>query len=266
MNPDDVAKVLTGNLIYKSIRDIFRRTFVNKITLLVPGLLSIVLLFILHSAVVTVISSESTMQNFIITATIILLFFVELSVMWAGVIPISISILGLVLVFTGIALPVYGLNIPQEGNFKGIKVLITHESITQAADAYFFLGISMLCLSMIIAFRPRLLYTRNRPESIDSMWDSYQLWDYKQKSGSESIDSSLNNDYATHFVEPVIPIKDLMNEKEKYLLWRYEYVLAVIHNRHYLVGIHSVVPVNSIILRDNTGRMMGKSKYTGFFV
>ena len=43
-------------------------------------------------------------------------------------------------------------------------------------------------------------------------------------------------------------------------------VLAVIHNRHYLVGIHSVVPVSSIILRDNTGRMMGKSKYTGFFV
>ena len=121
MNPDDVAKVLTGNLIYKSIRNIFRGLFANKITLLVPGLLSIILLFVLHSAVVTVISSESTMQNFIITATIILLFFVELSVIWAGVIPISISILGLVLVFTGITLPFYGLNIPQEGNFKGIK-------------------------------------------------------------------------------------------------------------------------------------------------
>ena len=77
MNPDDVAKVLTGNLIYKSIRNIFRGLFANKITLLVPGLLSIILLFVLHSAVVTVISSESTMQNFIITATIILLFFVE---------------------------------------------------------------------------------------------------------------------------------------------------------------------------------------------
>ena len=73
----------------------------------------------------------------------------------------------------------------------------------------------MLCLSMIIAFRPRLLYTRNRPESIDSMWDSYQLWDYKQKSGSDSIDSSLNNDYATQFVEPVIPIKGFDERKGK---------------------------------------------------
>jgi hypothetical protein len=266
MNTNDAAKVLTCNLIYKSIRNIFRGVFANKITLLVPGLLSIILLFVLHSAAVTVISSESTMKNVILAATIILLFLVEVSIIWAGLLPISISILGLVLVFTGITLPFYGLNIHQEGNFKGIKVLITHESIVQAADAYFFLGISMLCLSMIIVFRPRLLYTRNRPESIDSMWDSYQLWDYKQKSGSESIDSSLNNDYATQFVEPVIPIKDLMNEKEKYLLWRYEYVLAVIHNRQYLAGIHSVVPVSSIILRDNTGRMMGKSKYTGFFV
>ena len=122
MNTDDVAKVLTCNLIYKSIRYIFRGVFTNKITLLVPGLLSIILLFVLHSAVVTVVSSESRMQNFIITATIILLFLVEVSVVWAGLLPISISILGLVLVFTGITLPFYGLNIPQEGNFKGIKV------------------------------------------------------------------------------------------------------------------------------------------------
>jgi hypothetical protein len=266
MNPADAAKILTGDLIFKSIRYIFRRVFVNKITLLVPGLLGIVLLFVLHSTVDSVISSESAMQNFIITMTIVLLFLVEMSVVWAGVIPTSISILGLVLVFTGIAFPFYGLNISHEGNFKGVKVLVTNESISQAANAYFFLGVSMLCLSMVIAFRPRLLYTKNRPESIDSIWNSYQLWDHKHKNGGEDIDSYLNNNYASQSVEPVMPIKDLMNEKEKYLLWRYEYVLTMIHNRHYLVGIQSVVPISSIILRDNTGRMMGKPKYTGFFV
>ena len=250
----------------RSIRDILRTLFENRNKLLVSGLLSIVFLFVLHSIVTTGIVHESIVQDIILTTTIILLFLVGLSVVWAGALPMGISILGVVLIFTGIALPFYGIDIPREGNFKGIKILVTQESIIEAADAYFFLGISMLFLSIIIAFKPRLLYTKNRPEPMDSIWDNYQIWNYDPKSGNESVLSSQSTDYATQLTEPIIPIKTLMNEKEKYLLWRYEYVLVLIYGHPYLVEIHSEVPVSSQILRDSNGRMIGKSKYPGYFV
>lgn len=266
MDLGNIAKDRINNLFYKNMRNILTAVFTNRNRLLVPGLLSMVLLFVLHSAVITPILREPIIQNIIIIMTIILLFFVEMSVVWAGALPTGISVLGLVLVFTGITLPFYGLHIPEEGNFKGIKIQITQESIVQAADAYFFLGISMSCLSLIIAFRPNLLYTRNRPESIDSMWDGYRIWGRGQNTGRESTNSSPNSDHATQFVEEVIPIKILMNEEEKCLLWRYEYVLAIIHNDEYLVGINAVVPAGSVIVRDSGGRMMGKSKYPGYFV
>lgn len=250
----------------RSIRDILRTLFENRNKVLVSGLLSIVFLFVLHSIVTTGIVHESIVQDIIVTTTIILLFLVGLSVAWAGALPMGISVLGVVLIFTGIALPFYGIDIPREGNFKGIKILVTQESIIEAADAYFFLGISMLLLSMIIAFKPRLLYTKNRPEPMDSIWDNYQIWNYDPKSGNESVLSSQSADYATQLTEPIIPIKTLMNEKEKYLLWRYEYVLVIIYGHPYLAGIHSEVPVSSKILRDSNGRMIGKSKYPGYFV
>jgi hypothetical protein len=112
-----------------------------------------------------------------------------------------------------------------------------------------------------MAFRPGLLYTRNRPESIDAIWEGYEIWDDIVGARTKNMGSHF-----TQFAESVIPIKILMNEREKYLLWRYEYVLTAIHGKHYLVGTNSVVPTGSVILRDSSGRMMGKSKYIGFFV
>ena len=84
-------------------------------------------------------------------------------------------------------------------------------------DAYFFLGISMLCLSMIIAFEAvcACFIREIGLNLLIRCGISYQLWDYKQKSGSESIDSSLNNDCATQFVEPVIPIRNTDERKGK---------------------------------------------------
>src|SRR5215831_17643453 len=249
------------SLIYSNVHNVFLFLVAYKNWLIVPGLLSLVLLFVIQSTAITVTFIESIVQNIILITTVILLFFVELSIVWAGIIPSAISILGIVLVLSGIVIPLYGMDIAEEGNFKGIKILITHETIVQAADAYFYLGISMLCLGIIIAFRPGLLYTKNRPKSIDSMWDGYEIWDDNLGSRAENSRS-----HANQFAEPVIPIIILMNEKEKYLLWRYEYVLAAIHGHHYLVGTNCVVPTGSVILRDDSGRMMGKSKYSGFFV
>jgi hypothetical protein len=249
------------SLIYSNVHNVFLYLVAYKNWLIVTGLLSLVLLFIIQTTAITVTFTASIVQNIILITTVILLFFVELSIIWAGIIPAAISILGAVLVLAGIVIPLHGSDLSEQSNFKGIKVIVTHETLIQAADAYFYLGISMLCLGTIIAFRPGLLYTRNRPGPIDSIWEGYEIWDDNLGSRAENIGSRANQ-----FAEPVIPIKILMNEKEKYLLWRYEFILTAIHGHHYLVGTNCVVPSGSIILRDDNGRMLGKSKYNGFFV
>jgi hypothetical protein len=123
-----------------------------------------------------------------------------------------------------------------------------------AAESYFFLGIVMVILSMIIAYKPSLLYVKNRPEPFHVSWAQYQKW---------------NNDWqlAGDYTECSIPLTSLMKEQEKYILWRYEYILTNIYNTHYLVEPNGFVPTNSIIVRDNkTGRMIGISRYCGYFM
>jgi hypothetical protein len=69
------------------------------------------------------------------------------------------------------------------------------------------------------------------------------------------------------YTEPSVPLRSLMSEQEKYLLWRYEYVLTNIYNTSYLVKPDGFVPKNSTILRDKeSGRMIGVSRYSGYFL
>jgi hypothetical protein len=123
-----------------------------------------------------------------------------------------------------------------------------------AAESYFFLGIVMVLLSMIIAYKPSLLYVKNRPEPFHTLWAQYQKW---------------NNNWqlAGDYTERSIPLASLMKEQEKYILWRYEYILTNIYNTHYLVEPNGFVPTISRIVRDNkTGRMIGISRYGGYFI
>jgi hypothetical protein len=123
-----------------------------------------------------------------------------------------------------------------------------------ATEGYFFLGIAMVVLSMIIAYKPTLLYVKNRPKPSHSLWAEYQEWyDNVQLAGG--------------YTEPNVPLKTLMNEQEKYLLWRYEYILTRIYNTPYLVKPDGLVPKSSIVLRDNeSGRMIGVARYSGYFI
>jgi hypothetical protein len=58
-----------------------------------------------------------------------------------------------------------------------------------------------------------------------------------------------------------------MTEQEKYLLWRYEYVLTNIYDTLHLVKPNGYVPESSTILRDKKrGRMIGKARYIGYFI
>jgi hypothetical protein len=158
------------------------------------------------------------------------------------------------LIYGGIVIPSYALTLPTESYFKGIRILIDQQIISMATEGYFFLGIAMVVLSMIIAYKPTLLYVKNRPKPSHSLWTDYQKWyDNVQLAGG--------------YNEPNVPLKTLMSEQEKYLLWRYEYILTSIYDTPYLVKPDGFVPKRSTILRDKeSGRMIGVARYSGYFM
>jgi hypothetical protein len=227
----------------------------NRSTIIALSIISIILLFFLHLFTITIqISLNSMPIRIIQIVTIILISLISLSVIWRGLIPIVICGLGIVLIYGGIVIPSYALTLPAESYFKGIRVLIDQQIISMATEGYFFLGIAMVVLSMIIAFKPTLLYVKNRPKPSHSLWANYQEWyDNMQLTGG--------------YTEPNVSLKTLMNEQEKYLLWRYEYILTRIYNTPYLVKPDGFVPKSSIVLRDNeSGRMIGVARYSGYFI
>lgn len=227
----------------------------NRSKLIVLSIISIIFLCFLHIFTSTTeILFNSAQSKFIQIITIALISLITFSIIWKGLIPIVICGLGIALIYGGIVITSYALSLPTNSYFKGIRVVIDQHMISMAAESYFFLGIVMVTLSMIIAYKPSLLYVKNRPEPFHDLWAQYQKW---------------NNDWqlAGGYTECSIPLKSLMKEQEKYILWRYEYILTNIYNTHYLVKPNGFVPESSIIVRDKkSGRMIGISRYSGYFM
>jgi hypothetical protein len=227
----------------------------NRSALVSLSVISIILLFALHLFTTTIhISLNSVPARIIQVITIVLISLTFLSIIWKGMVPIVIGSLGVTLIYGGIVIPSYALTLPTESYFKGIRVLIDQQIISMATESYFFLGIAMVALSMIIAYKPTLLYVKNRPEPLYSLWTDYEKWyDNVQLAGG--------------YTEPNVSLRSLMSEQEKYLLWRYEYVLTNIYNTSYLVKPDGFVPKNSTIVRDKeSGRMIGVSRHSGYFM
>jgi hypothetical protein len=197
----------------------------KKSVLLLTAAISIVLLFVLHSSTVTMqIIPGSNLHKFIVLITIFLLLPIAISIFWKGIVPIAICALGLTLLYAGVLYPSYVTEIVGEIYYKSSYGFTTEKSILNAAHGYFFLGIGMVIFSIIIGYKPAILYTRNRPEPLDTIW-------------------------------------------QKYPIWRYEFVLTDIFGTPYLVRPDGFVPASSTIFRDKANRsMMGKAKYTGYFV
>jgi len=122
----------------------------------------------------------------------------------------------------------------------------TEQSIFNASHGYFFQGIGMIVFSIIIGYKPSLLYIRNRPEPSHIVWEKYPIWYNNTK--------VVGGDNG-----PTLILKSLMTDKEKYLLWHYEFVLTNIYGTPYLVKPDEYVPKSSIIFRDKvSGMMIGK--------
>jgi hypothetical protein len=230
----------------------------NESKLFAIDIICIAVLFFLHL-------SPSTFQffiqeniNAIQIAAIVLVSCIALSVVWKGIVPIVLCILGIVLIHNSLILPYYSQPQPGEASFGEVKfrwTLYTPTAVSVGTSMNFFLGVSMVIFSIIIAYRPSLLFTRNRPESVDSEWLKYPLWH----------DNTLLADGRTEYS---VPITMLMTHQERYVLWRYEYILASIYGTPHLVRPEGYVPKYSTsIYRDReSGRIIGKARYNGFFV
>jgi hypothetical protein len=190
--------------------------------------------------------------------SICLICIIALSLIWRGIVCIVIGILGLSLIYTGIFLPSYPVDIlddsyPDGENEKNI--INIKQPVLVATQGFFFLGMSMVGLSMIIAYRPDVLYVRNRPKPLETIWESYPVW------YNDNIKLLGRNS------EHIVDIKSLMTDEEVYLLWRYDYILANVYGTPHLVKSDSHVPKSSTIFRDKkSGKMIGKGKYIGYFV
>jgi hypothetical protein len=230
----------------------------NEQRLLVSDVVCITLLFFMHLFTSTFQIFTPEIVNAVQTTAIILVVFVALSVVWKGMVPLIICILGIAMMYDSVLLPYYATPQPAEINFGAAKftwTLYTPMAVSVAANMHFLLGASMVSFSIIIAYRPSLLFTRNRPKSLDSEWSKYPVW----------YDNTL---LANSLTERSVPVKDLMTDQDRYLLWRYEYVLADIYGTPHLVRPNGLVPKKSTrIFRDkDSGRVMGKARYSGFFV
>jgi len=223
--------------------------------LLVLAAVSIVLLFVLHITIVTVqVFPGSIFQKSVIVTSTVLILMIGVSVCWKGMVPIAVCALGLTLLYAGILFPSYVMEMVGETYYKSSNGFTTEKSVLNAAHGYFFLGIGMVIFSMIIGYKPAILYTRNRPEPLDAIWKEYPIW-YD------------NVNVVGGYNEPSVSLKSLMTTEEQYLLWRYEFVLTDIFGTPHLVKPDGRVPVSSTIFRDKENlSMMGKVKYPGYFV
>ena len=129
----------------------FRR---NESKSLSIDILSIVLLFFLHLLTSTVQILIPEIVNAIQTTALILVSFIALSVVWKGTVPLIICVLGLVLIHNSVILPYYSDPQPGVAIFGDMKftwTLYSPTAVSVGASMNFFLGLSMVAFSIIIA-------------------------------------------------------------------------------------------------------------------
>lgn len=218
------------------------------------SLLSVLLLLFVNVSVVeissiTSIPDSSTIPKFMIALTLVLTAIIPLPIIHKGIVPIAIAGIGLPLISAGTVIPIT--------TSSSLSMSENPEGIVFIAEGYFLLGVSMMSFSFVSAYKPSLLYVKNRPEDAgDVNQEEFPLWDKMDRGANHAVSIGRFDDEAN------VPLKDLMSEIEKYLIWRYSYVLVSIHGIRYLAIPNSYVPYSSIILRDKNGRIIGKGKYS----
>ncbi|MEO9363133.1 MAG: hypothetical protein ABI348_04455 [Nitrososphaera sp.] len=228
-------------------------------TLLIVNCVSIALLFFLHifSSVVQV--SAPALASIVNAFAIVLVSFIFASIVWKGVVPAVICLLGVVLMHNAIILPYYPAANPAFTDFMMKSQDFARSSAevsTQVASTmHFFLGLGMVAFAITLAYKPGFLFARNRPrQEEDDSWSKYPIWyDNVKLVGGHR--------------EQMVLAKTLMEDKDRYLVWRYEYVLAYVYGTAHLVRPDGLVPKrDTTFVRDKeSGLLVGKARYSGYF-
>jgi hypothetical protein len=215
---------------------------------------SILLLTVIHIYIsISTIDFDSKIFEFLHIITILMLILVFLSILFKGIVPIAISCLGIVLLYGSLVLPSIATGSLGPFYYKASIGDLNFDAINRGSHGFFLLGVAMVVFSIIIAYRPHILYTRNRPESAEKLWAKYPKWDE-------------NLQFAGTTTESLIRLPNLLSDTERYLLWRYEFILVIIFNRVYQVPINSYVPESSKILREpKSHKIIGFSRH-GYFI
>lgn len=243
-----------GTARFAGLRTWLRR---HEQTLLIINAVNVALLFLMHMFTATVPAFSQQVTDLVNIIAIGLVLFIFSTVVWKGMVPAVICALGIVLMHNAIILPYYPPADPVFPDFMYTSKDYARSSAAVSAQVasimHFFLGLGMIGMSMMIAHKPAFLFARNRPGD-DSEWSRYPLWhDNVKLVGGHS--------------EPAVPAQSLMEDRDRYLMWRYEYVLASIYGSLHLVRPTGLVPKKSTeFVRDrDSGLLVGKAKYNGYF-
>lgn len=225
----------------------------NRTRLLAMNILCLTAMFIGFLSTSTFKALPAEILPFAIIAAAVPAVLIIMSLISGGLLPVVVSILGVVLITHAVIQPIY---IAQENALDGLNSQPLSWPAEVEAPMDFGLGVAMVLLGTIIVYRPTMLFTKNRPNPVDDEWLKIPVW----KSDESSLASGL--------AEPTLPVRDIMSEQDRRLLWRYEYVLARIGGTVFLVKPSATVPVDSTeLLRDrSSGKLMGKARFAGYFM
>ncbi|MEM2919323.1 MAG: hypothetical protein QXW14_05610 [Candidatus Nitrosocaldus sp.] len=209
---------------------------VSKRILLELSMLSMIVLTLLEIILLT--SNSPSIFRVVYIIAPILTVPIVLAVAWKRSFAIVIMVIGLLCILGSMILLPHMLSIGSIGEDK--FYVISFRS--------FLLGVAMVAISMIMVYRPELLYARNRPrEDDDAAEDSIKVWD-----GSSVSRRMVNGTL-------LIPLRNLLDDREIMLLSVYRYILVIIDGVTYLVSPDDYVPSSSTVVR-KSGMFIGVRK------
>ena len=162
-----------------------------------------------------------------------------------GLGPLAITILGCsTLIMVGlIPNDVSATQIPDVLSFKTKTIVETvssiQDNIVLFKEYVVFLSLFDFGIGIALAYKPDILYVRNRLS--DEI--PYPVWESKNLS-------------TTRFNPKLVPVKSLIIEKEKWIIFRYKFVYVSIDEKIYLVRINDNVPETAVLLRSRSGQSL----------
>ncbi|MBI5378082.1 MAG: hypothetical protein HZA82_05605 [Thaumarchaeota archaeon] len=178
------------------------------------------------------------------TIVAVLSCWLTLSIKKDGLGSMIITILGCATLISIIFIPSYmpatqSKFFPDGFVLEQISVEQIKENILVFKESMLYLTLFYFGMGLLLAYKPTIFYVRNRlPDE-----SPYPVWNIKAAT-------------MTQFSPSLIALKSLLSEKERWIVFRYKFVLVSIDDKIYLVRPNDVVPENAMVLRSKSGQSL----------